>query len=409
MNAPVAAGVVVVGGGVAAVAAVRALRAAAYDGAIDLFSDESVEPYDRPPLSKQYLAGALAVQEISLFRDGEIEELAVTVQTGRAAVSLDVAGRRVTLDDGSTIAFRALIVATGAQARRLPLGDGLEGIHYLRSLSDADALRTSLRTARHLVVVGAGFIGLEVAATARCAGVQVTVLEAARVPLSRVLGAEAGHQVTELHRQRGTALRFGVNVVGVGGSDRVEHVDVEVEGVRERIAADTVVVGVGAVPRTSWLADSTVDVNDGIVCDEGGRTSAPGIYAAGDVSRWVNRLTDVHARVEQWQSATEQGGIVGANVAADLGMPGAEPLTWSSVPYFWSDQFEHKVQFCGAPGPVWEGRQTARGWVACYADAEDGVLTGVLAIDGPVALARGRRHVASGATWSQARVWLAAL
>lgn len=401
--------VVLVGGGVAALAAARALRAAGYAGGLVLLSGEAEAPYDRPPLSKQYLAGTLGTAELALLRAGEAEALDLQVRCGGTVVGLDAEARVVRLADGAEVGFRALIVATGAAARRLPLGPGLDGVHHLRTREDADALRTSLDTGRRLVVVGAGFIGLEVAATARAAGTEVTVLEAAPAPLTRVLGQDAGRAVADLHVERGVELRFGVTVCGLAGGSRVESVEVETAGVRESLPADTVVVGIGAVPVTGWLDGSGVLVDDGVVCDAGGRSSVAGVYAAGDAARWVNELTGAHVRVEQWQSATEQGAIVGAVVAADLGGDRAAAPTWSSVPYFWSDQYEHKIQFCGEPGAVWEARQTRRGWVAVYAERRDGPLVGVLAIDGPVALARGRKQVAAGAAFADAVAWLEGL
>jgi 3-phenylpropionate/trans-cinnamate dioxygenase ferredoxin reductase component len=402
-------GVVLVGGGVAAVSAVRSLRTAGYLGSVTLLSEETESPYDRPPLSKQYLAGTLDTAAVALLRDGEAEALDLCVRPDTTVHGLDTTARTVLLADGGVVPYAALVVATGASVRRLPLDHEPAGVHHLRTRADADALRASLATGKRLVVVGAGFIGLEVAATARAAGADVVVLESAPGPLTRVLGPEAGRAVAQLHERRGVELRFGVTVCGVRGDERVESVEVEVDGVHESVPADTVVVGIGAVPRTEWLAGSEVQVDDGVVCDASGRSSVTGVYAAGDVARWRNTLTGTHARVEQWQSATEQGAIVGATVAADVGVDGATEQRWSSVPYFWSDQYEQKVQFCGATGAVHEARQTRRGWVTVYGDRLGGRLVGVLAIDGPVALARGRKQVAAGVAYDDALTWLASL
>jgi 3-phenylpropionate/trans-cinnamate dioxygenase ferredoxin reductase subunit len=398
------AGVVLVGGGIAAVSAVRTLRSAAYDGPVVLLSDERVAPYDRPPLSKQYLAGALGEHELALFRPGEADELSVTVRLGTPVRGLDVAGRTVLLDEGE-VPYDAVLVATGATARRLAAPD-LPGALHLRSRDDAAALAPLLGTAGSLVVVGAGFIGLEVAATARTAGAAVTVLEAAPAPLTRVLGPEAGEVVAALHREQGVDLRFGVELLGATRGPDGTRVRYRQDGAEHQVLADAVVVGVGAAPATGWLAEAAVEIDDGVVCDASGRTSAPGVYAAGDVSRWRNALTGATRRVEQWQSAQEQGAVVGTTIAADLGVPGAQAVEWSSVPYFWSDQYHHKLQFCGAPAALSHARQTARGWVSVYAAGEDGPLTGVLALDGPVALARGRRLVAAGTPWPEAVAWL---
>jgi NADPH-dependent 2,4-dienoyl-CoA reductase/sulfur reductase-like enzyme len=401
--------VVLVGGGIAACTAARTLRRIGYAGRLTLVTDEADEPYDRPPLSKHYLAGVVGARDLRLLRPGEMTDLDLRVVTGRAAVGVDPQRRLLRLADGSELAFAALVAATGAGARRLPVGGDLTGLHYLRSRRDADALAESIGRGGRLVVVGAGFVGLEVAATARTAGLDVTVVESAPAAFTRVLGPRAGQILTGLHRDRGVAFHFGATVLDVLGGRRVERVRCRVGADDMDCPADTVVVGIGAAPRTAWLAGSGVEVDDGVVCDDGGRTTVPRVYAAGDVSRWRNRLTGGHRRVEQWQAAVEQGAVVAANVAADLGVPGARSRSWSSVPYFWSDHYEHTLRFCGAPGRVSQGRRTAGGWVSCYAESEHDPLCGVLTLDAPSALARGRRLVAAGVSWHEATEWLGAL
>lgn len=405
MTAPV----IIAGGGVAGVAVARSLRRSSYDGPITLLAGENEAPYDKPPLSKNYLTGSLCDVDVRLFGKDEVDALDLTVDTASRAVGFDTHRRLLALSDGREIEYAALAIATGAGSRRLHLGDGLAGVHYLRSLADAAALRTSLEGGGRLVVVGAGFIGLEVAATARTLGLEVTVLESAPLPLTRVLGLRGGEVVVDLHRDRGVELRFGVEVLAVEGDTSVRRVAFRGGDRVETLSTETVVIGVGAIPRTAWAQGSGVEIDNGVLCDAGGRTSAPGVYAAGDVSRWRNELTGTQVRVEQWQSATEQGGIVGANIASDLGVPGATGQVWRSVPYFWSDQYDHKVQFCGTPGAITRARHTQRGWVACYGDADDGVLSGVLSIDNPAAVARGRRHVASRLPWTEAIDWIEAL
>lgn len=398
------AGVVLVGGGVGAVSVARRLRQVGYAGAVTLVSDEAVAPYDRPPLSKQYLAGALDTDQLGLFRPDELDGLDVTLLTGRAAAGLDVTRDELHLEGGGRVPYRVLVVATGARARRLPFGDGLEGVHYLRTLADAERLAGDLGPGRRLVVVGGGFIGLEVAATAHALGTEVTVLETARQPLTRVLGPSAGALVTALHAER-VDLRFGVSVTGILGDDRVRAVCVD----GAELPADAVVVGIGAIPNTEWLDGSGLRVDDGVVCDEGGRTSAPGVYAVGDVARWRHGGTGVEQRVEQWQSAVEQAAVVAANIAVELGVAEVEAASWDAVPYFWSDQYEHKIQFCGRPGDLASDRLVRRGTVACFADSADGIATGVLAVDNPAALARGRRMVAAGTRWAEMLDWLESL
>lgn len=403
MAADADAGVVLVGGGVGAVSVARRLRELGYDGALTLVSDEGVAPYDRPPLSKQYLAGTLGTDELGLFRADELAGLDVTLLTGRRATGVSATDRELLIEGGGRVPYRALVVATGARARRLPFGDGLAGVHYLRTLADAERLSGDLGPGRRLVVVGGGFIGLEVAATAHALGAEVTVLETAPQPLTRVLGPSAGALVTALHAER-VDLRFGVSVTGIVGDDRVRAVCVD----GEELAADAVVVGIGATPNTEWLDGSGHRVDDGVVCDDGGRTSAPGVYAVGDVARWRHGGTGTEQRIEQWQSAVEQAAVVATNIAVELGVAEAA-ATWDAVPYFWSDQYEHKIQFCGRPGDLTSDRPVRRGTVACFADSADGVATGVLAVDNPAALARGRRMVAAGTPWPEMVAWLESL
>jgi NADPH-dependent 2,4-dienoyl-CoA reductase/sulfur reductase-like enzyme len=274
----------------------------------------------------------------------------------------------------------------------------LSGVHHLRSLADSRAIAAALPSVRRLVVVGAGFIGLEVAAVARTRGIDVTVVETAARPLTRVLGQEAGSLVTDLHEAHGVSIRCSATITEVRGDEGVEGVLLDGG---EFLPADLLLVGVGAVPNTEWLAGSGVAVDDGVVCDSRGRTSAPHVYAAGDVSRWPNARTGVHARVEQWQCALDQ-----AIVVADALTGGSRE--WDTVPYFWSDQYDTKLQFCGAAGPRTERRDTARGPVVLFGD--DGErLVGVLALGYPRALAQGRRLVAAGTSWAEAGEWLAGL
>jgi 3-phenylpropionate/trans-cinnamate dioxygenase ferredoxin reductase subunit len=397
---------VLVGGGLAAITAARSLRANGWDRPILLVAAEPGAPYDRPPLSKQYLTGHVTAGEIELLRSGELTELDVRLLDGRRAVALDPARYTVTLDDRTRLNYETLLIATGAGARRLA-DPGFGGVHYLRTLDDAGSLARALGRGGRLAVIGAGFIGLEVAASARSLGLAVSVLESAPGPLTRVLGADASALIAGLHRARGVELRCGVRELGLSAARGRIQVRWRTPDGPDEVTADTVVAGVGAEPRVGWLPGSGIDVDDGVVCDAGGRTSSAGVYAAGDVSRWHNALTGSTHRVEQWQAALEQGSVAGANMAADLGVAGASVRQWASVPYFWSDQHEHKVQFCGSAGPVSQSVPTARGVVTCYAPAADGPLSGVLALDSPAALARGRRLVAQGASWGEAQAWLA--
>lgn len=396
--------IVVAGGGLAGATVVRELRARGHTGPITLVSDETHAPYDRPPLSKQLLAGTFTPEQTQILGPDTAAELGVKLLLGVAVTALDDAGRRLELADGSRLDYDELVIATGSRARRLPSIPDLPGVHYLRTLDDATALAEALRQSRRLVVVGAGFIGLEVAAVARDRGIDVTVVETAACPLTRVLGPTAGRLIADLHESHGVRLRCSRGIADVRGSSRVEDV-VLTDG--EVIPADLVLVGVGAVPNTEWLAGSRVQVDDGVVCDETGRSSVSGVWAAGDVSRWRNALTGAQVRVEQWQSAVEQ-----ATVVADR-LTGGDRV-WDSVPYFWSDQYDKKLQFCGSPGALTATRDTARGPVVCFGDgpaddADTARLVGVLTLSNPRALAHGRRLVAAGTSWAKAQEWLATL
>lgn len=395
-------GIVLVGGGVAAISVARRLRSLGYAGRLRLVSDENVAPYDRPPLSKQFLAGTLDVAGVRLCEPDEIDRLDLDLVSLKAQ-ALCRSERQVLLTDGTRVTYEAVVLATGAHARQLPFRD-LAGVFRLRTLDDAERLARKLRTAERLVVVGGGFIGLEVAATAHALGLDVTVLETAKQPLTRVLGPSAGAVVAALHDGR-ARLRFGVAVTGFTGEEQVRGVVVD----GEEVLADVVVVGIGASPNTAWLDGSGLDVSDGVLCDDGGRTADPVVYAVGDVARWRHGVSNRAQRFEQWQTAIEQAAVVAANVAADMGVPGATPERWCSVPYFWSDQYEHKIQFCGAAGAVSHARDVRGGQVICFADDPEGTLTGVLAVDNPAALARGRRLVAAGTSWREALTWLEAL
>ncbi len=390
--------VVVVGGGLVAATLTRELRRRGHVGGITVVSDEAEVPYDRPPLSKQVLAGTVTPEETRLLKPADVDDLDVTLRLGQPAAGLDPAAREVVLADGSRIGYDVLVVATGSRARTLPSVPELSGVHHLRSLADATAIAAALPAVRRLVVIGAGFIGLEVAAVARTRGVEVTVVETAARPLTRVLGEDAGALITELHEERGVEVRCSATVVEVRGVDGVEGVLLDGG---EFLPADLLLVGVGAAPNTEWLEGSGLLVDNGVVCDDRGRTSLPDVYAAGDVARWRNALTGTHQRVEQWQSALEQ-----ASVVADAVTGGTR--VWDTVPYFWSDQYDRKLQVCGAPGPVSERRDTARGPVVIFGD-DAGTLVGVLTLANPRALAQGRRLVAAGTAWPQAEEWLAGL
>ncbi|MER7185369.1 FAD-dependent oxidoreductase [Streptomyces hyaluromycini] len=381
--------IVVVGASAAGLAAVETLRREGYDGTLTLVGDELHTPYDRPPLSKQVLSAEWAPDRVTLRVPSELDSLGLELRLGVAASGLDVADRTVRLADGSAVPYDGLIVATGVRPRRLPG----EGAHVLRTLDDALTLRERLWPGQRLVVVGAGFLGAEAAAVAWRLGAQVTLLEPAPVPLAHAVGEEVGRVLSRAHLERGVDLRTGVAVT-----------EVTEDGVRladgAEIEADEVLVAIGSLPNVEWLADSGLAVGDGVVCDEYCE-AARGVYAAGDVARWYNPLFGVSMRIEHRTNAAEQG----MAAARNLLNPEARKA-FAPVPYFWSDQYDMKIQAYGylrgheevrvVEGELAEGR-----FVAAYRRGER--LSGVLAVGVPPKVMRGwRQAIAVGAAWGEA-------
>lgn len=372
-----------VGGGLASVTVARALRQRGDARSITMVCAEDVPPYDRPPLSKDVLVGATAPLDTALLRDGD--DLGIDLRLGVRAVALSPDDASVALSDGSTIHARDVVIATGADARRIDAFG--TGVCYLRTVDDAVALRARLAAAGSVVVVGGGFIGLEVAAVARTLGHEVTVLEGAPSLLARVLGESAGERIAGLHRDRGVDIRCGCGVDRVVG-DQVHLADGGI------VSGDVVIVGVGVVPSTGWLDGSGVTVQDGVVCDSSGRTSRSRVWAVGDVARWPNVSTRLHVRVEQWQAALDQAQVVAANLCG-------ESVEWEAVPYFWSDQYNHKIQFAGHAG---DHDVVLSESAIAYGDEDH--VTGLLAIDNPRLLARGRKVIAQRGTIDDVRALL---
>jgi NADPH-dependent 2,4-dienoyl-CoA reductase/sulfur reductase-like enzyme len=323
----------------------------------------------------------------------ELAALDVDLRLGRSAVSLDVEGRRVLLDDGSAVGYDDVVVATGAAPRRLP-GPALEGVHVLRTVDDCLALRTTLGSTQNVVVVGAGFIGLEVAASARAHGRSVTVIDVLPAPLARVLPPDVGAAVQRLHEDNGVDVRCGVGVTAISGRTAVESVALDDGTV---LPADVVVVGIGVVPETGWLADSGLRLDDGVLCDESLR-AAPGVWAVGDVARWT-RSDGSMLRVEHWTNATEQPLAVACDIVAGTATP------FASVPYFWSDQYDAKLQSLGFPTAgdelhvAWGGLDEPK-WVGLLHSGDR--LTGVIGMRAPARLMKLRPLLASGASYSDA-------
>jgi 3-phenylpropionate/trans-cinnamate dioxygenase ferredoxin reductase component len=350
---------VVVGAGMAGGKAVEALREEGFDGRVVVVGAEPERPYERPPLSKDYLRGEQEREQVYLQPAGWYAEHDVELRTGVTAAELDLAGRAVVLGDGERIAYDRLLLATGAEPRRLRVpGAELEGVHVLRTLADSDALRAVLDRGGHLVVVGGGWIGCEVAASARQRGLEVTLIEPLEVPLARVLGRELGAFYRDVHAEHGVRLLSGRGVEAIEGAGRAERVRTD-DGAA--VDCDAVVVGVGVVPRTT-LAEGQVDVDNGILVDASLRTSAEGVYAAGDVANHDHPLLG-RVRVEHWANALEQGP---AAARAMLGGDGA----YDRVPYFFSDQYDVGMEYAGLGRPddevVFRGDPAAREFIAFW-------------------------------------------
>lgn len=364
--------VVIIGAGIAGVRTAERLRESGYTGAVTVVGAELDPPYDRPPLSKQVLRGE---RELVLLRPADgYDAIGVELRLGVRATGVDVDGHRVTLDDGSALPYASLVIATGARPRTLPSAE-VKGVHLLRSAGDCIRLREDVASARRAVVVGGGFIGCEVAASLRMLGLDVTIVEMAPAPLLAVLGDQLAADVVALHEAAGVAVRCGVGVAGLEGDDRVTGVRLQ-DG--SCIPADVVVVGLGVTPELDWLSGSGIQVDDGVVCDGRGRTTAADVYAVGDVARWHDPRTGTSRRFEHWTSAVDQA----AAVARDIVGAAADDTEAMPAPYFWSDQYHVKIQSLGLPSATAEQivvlRPSAEKRLALYGDG--GLLTAVVGL-----------------------------
>ncbi|TGG85936.1 NAD(P)/FAD-dependent oxidoreductase [Streptomyces albus] len=393
--------IAVIGASLAGLHAALALREHGYDGRLVIVGEEHHRPYDRPPLSKEFLTGALTAERLRLADAEEIAGLDADWLLGTRAEGLDPPTRTVTLSNGRTLAADGVVLATGAAPRTLP-GEPLDGVHTLRTLDDAVALREHLgRGQVRVVVIGAGFIGAEVASSCATLGHNVTVVEAAEQPLLPQLGARMAAFCADLHTDHGVTLLTGTGVTALHPARRPRGTPVcaaagTQEG-RRRIGwvelsdgrflpADVVVVGIGVRPATDWLAGSGIPLDDGVVCDAGGMTAVPGVVAVGDVARSAGR------RAEHWTSAMETAAVAARNLLA-----GTTVETYSGLPYFWSDQYGIRIQLAGRRGSgdtvrVVEGSPEDRSFLAVY--EREGTTTAVLAANRPRPFLRARRELA---------------
>ncbi len=332
---------VVVGGGLAAATAVTELREAGYTGSLLLYGEEHHLPYERPPLSKGYLLGNDELESAFVHPPGWYDEQDVDLRLGTAVTAVDTDARTVTAGDGS-VSYDRLLLATGATPRRLAAADaGGAPVAYLRTIEDSNRLKAAFGSGRRVVVVGGGWIGLEVAAAARTAGSDVTVLESLDLPLLRVLGPEVAEVFADLHRAHGVDLRTGVTVAGV---DKDGPRAVVRLGDGSTVAADLVVAGVGVAPNTALAEAAGLEVDNGILVDEHLGTSATGVFAAGDVANAHHPVLGRRLRVEHWDTAIEQGKVVAHSM---LG----HDVSYDRMPYFYTDQYDLGMEYVGSVGP----------------------------------------------------------
>lgn len=381
--------IVVVGASLAGIRTAEGLRDHGFDGEVVLVGAESHLPYDRPPLSKAVLEGRTSLDDIRLLTGDQVARLGLGLRLGRRARALHPARNSLELENGETLRYDGLVIATGSAPWMPRDWDLFEGIHPLRTAEDCLAIRSALRGSPRVAVVGGGFIGCEVASTARRLGCDVVLIEPLAAPMARVLGSEIALACTGMPLDAGVRLVCGTAVEGFDGRTRVERVRLR-DG--RTIDADVVVVGIGVRPVTDWLTGSGVALADGVLCDDRCATSVPGVYAAGDVARWFNPLFGQAMRIEHWTNASEQGAFV---ARALLDGPGSG--SYAPVPFVWSEQYGARIEIAGFPRPtdrirIVEGSLAERRFVALYERGDR--LTGVLALDSTRSMLKFRRLLA---------------
>jgi 3-phenylpropionate/trans-cinnamate dioxygenase ferredoxin reductase component len=362
---------VIVGASLAGAKAAETLREEGFDGRLVLVGTEDERPYERPPLSKDYLRGEAGRDKVYVHDEGFYAEHDIELLRGRTAVSLNTSSSELTIDDGERLGYDRLLLATGAEPRRLRVPGGeLDGVLYLRSVHDSDALRGRLDRGGAVVVVGAGWIGAEVAASARQRGLEVTVLDPLAVPLERVLGAEVGAIYRDIHTDHGVRMLMGTGVEAFEGDGAVERVRTSDGRVLD---CDFVVVGVGVEPRISVAAEAGIAVDNGVLVDEHLETSVPGVFAAGDLANAHHPFYGERIRVEHWANALNQGPAAARNM---LGRESA----YERLPYFFSDQYEVGMEYTGFARSwdrvVFRGDPATREFIAFWI-VEDRVVAGM--------------------------------
>ncbi len=380
-------GVVIVGGGLAGQRCAETLRRRGCELPIRIVCAEPEPPYDRPPLSKQVLSGEMPAAELAYRSPEWYEENEVELLLGGEARGFDPGRRAVTLEDGTELRYGKLLIASGASARRLGLLEGFENVHYLRTVADARRLRSSLAPGRRIAIVGAGFIGLEVAATAHRAGAEVTLIEALPTPLAGILGERVGRWFAGFQRDEGVQMRLGTALEAAHGNGSVEELALANE---ETLGVDCVVAGVGSAPATGWLRGTGLGV-DGVKTDTAGRTGLPDVFAAGDAAMAFDPRAGVYARAEHWDAAAWQGAAAATAMLGEY--PGTPPL-----PSFWSDQHGLRIHYIGhanrADGVHLEGAPEERDFTAVY--TRGGTPVAGVAVGRPGSIPELRRKIERG-------------
>ncbi|HET9733095.1 MAG TPA: FAD-dependent oxidoreductase [Acidimicrobiales bacterium] len=399
------AGTVIVGASVAGVRAAQALRREGYDRPVVVVGDEPEQPYDRPPLSKQYLSGPMDADGLLLLSAERAERDGIELRLGLPAAGLDPAAREVVLADGTVLGYEHCIIATGASARPSPW-DTRSGVYLLRTRRDSDELARALARHRRVAIVGGGFIGAEVASTAAAKGCEVVVIDPLPNPLARIVGDALGQRLAGLHARHGVETRFGVGAESLTGAEGDLTVGLT-SG--EAVHADVAVVGIGAVCNDGWLAGSGVPLDDGVVCDEFCAVEGlDSVWACGDVARWYHRRHRALVRVEHWTNAVEQAACVAHNIVAE------QPRAYEPVEYVWSDQYDVRLQIVGRPGSatcedtIGDTSGRPERMAVLYGD-DSGTLTGAATLNWPRALVECRRLLATGAAMDAARQVLSGL